>query len=194
MRTDQRCKQTVTLKAEHRSQPIPARGQVTTTPLRCRTFSIKSCNSKEKYRLCKYLPQTTPQKTTRRPVPPLPRVRNNRPRYDVEGREGVRRIQMPTPPIQLPRRPMRKTRWQRYSNTLDHLRRTTQAETGGMRTSNIAAAIHQDSLRQRRGPAQTHDSAPQQQDGRQRQGNVQGQAAHTRGGSGRGRGQGQGRE
>jgi len=52
---------------------------------------------------------------------------------------------------------------------------------------------HQGSQGQARGPAQTHVSAPQQQDGRKQQVNVQSQTAPNRGGRGRGRGRGQGR-
>ena len=68
------------------------------------------------------------------------------------------------------------------------------ASGNGMKASQQHRTGHQGSQRHTKGPAPTHDSAPQPQDGRKRQDNVQGQPASYRRGQGRGQGQGQGRE
>ena len=69
----------------------------------------------------------------------------------------------------------------------------THANGNGRKANHQHRGGHLSSQRQARGPAQTHDSAPRPQDGRQRQDNVQGQPGPNHGNHGRGRGRGRGR-
>ena len=69
----------------------------------------------------------------------------------------------------------------------------THANGNGRNANHQHHGGHPSSQRQARGPAQTHDSAPRPQDGRQWQDNVQGQPGPNHGNHGRGRGRGRGR-